>query len=312
MLVLLLAAPRPIALPGGEGGIGFDDLRYDPIAKRVLVPAGRTGNLDLVDPETLAVEAIGGFSKQDSRAGNHGQSVTSADVADGAILAIDRTALEVVTIDPKTKRIATRSKLAAAPDYVRWVAPTREVWVTEPHAEQIEIFSFPELKHVGAIKVPGGPESLVIDVARKRAHTHLWKRSTVVIDLAKRSIVATWPAGCEELRGIALDGEKGWLFVGCEEGKATVLDVGSGKVLSSSETAKGVDIIAYDPKSRRLYAPGEERGDLTILSVSDRGALSLRATVQAAGGAHCVTVDEHSRAFVCDPDHGRILVIDDR
>src|SRR6187200_1920565 len=55
-----------IALPGGEGGIGFDDLRYSPRLRRVLVPAGRTGAVDLVDLATGEVEAIRGFSSKDT------------------------------------------------------------------------------------------------------------------------------------------------------------------------------------------------------------------------------------------------------
>src|SRR5215217_6700250 len=37
----------PVPLPGGGGGIGFDDLNFSPGLHRLLVPAGRSGNLDL-------------------------------------------------------------------------------------------------------------------------------------------------------------------------------------------------------------------------------------------------------------------------
>ena len=52
-----------LPLPDGRGGIGFDDLRYDAASGTLLVPAGRTGNVDLIDPATKAVTPIGGFSK---------------------------------------------------------------------------------------------------------------------------------------------------------------------------------------------------------------------------------------------------------
>src|SRR5262245_8955359 len=57
------AAPAVVALPDGAHGIGFDDLRFDAGLGLVLAPAGGTGNLDLVDPKTGAVTAIGGFSR---------------------------------------------------------------------------------------------------------------------------------------------------------------------------------------------------------------------------------------------------------
>src|SRR5713226_8864573 len=53
----------PIALPGGEGGIGFDDLGFSASLRKVIVPAGRTGTLDLVDPETREVVSIRGLAR---------------------------------------------------------------------------------------------------------------------------------------------------------------------------------------------------------------------------------------------------------
>jgi len=69
--------PTPLALPGGDGGIGFDDMVFAPSLHKVLVPAGRSGNLDLIDPDTKQVTAIGGFSSRTSFGGGHGQGVTS-------------------------------------------------------------------------------------------------------------------------------------------------------------------------------------------------------------------------------------------
>src|SRR5689334_20531447 len=67
-----------IALPGGSGGIGFDDLSYDASLGKVIVPAGATGNLDLIDPANLQVRPIAGFSMQASNpAGGHGDGTTS-------------------------------------------------------------------------------------------------------------------------------------------------------------------------------------------------------------------------------------------
>ena len=56
------SAPTPLPLPDGEGGIGFDDLLFSPCLHQVLVPSGRTGRLNLVDPKTHAIESILGFS----------------------------------------------------------------------------------------------------------------------------------------------------------------------------------------------------------------------------------------------------------
>src|SRR5439155_14313407 len=66
-----------VSLPGGNGGIGFDDLRFSSALGKVLVPAGRTGALDLVDPATLAVSRITGFGETAGYDGGHDVGPTS-------------------------------------------------------------------------------------------------------------------------------------------------------------------------------------------------------------------------------------------
>jgi hypothetical protein len=309
-----LAPPVSLALPGGDGGIGFDDLSFSPALQRVLAPAGRTGRLDLIDPSTRAIESIGGFSADERFGGGHGQGTTSADAGAGLLFATDRSRGEVVVIDPATRRPASATKLTARPDYVRWVDLLREVWVTEPRAKRIERFSFAgrELVLAGAIEVPGGPESLAIDATRGRAYTHTWTDATVVIDLAKRAEVARWKNGCRRSRGIALDEPRGLLFVGCEEGRATVLDVAhDGRLLGNAEAGKGVDIIAYSPQLAHLYVPGGESATLTIFGVGATGRLDVLGRVAVADDAHCVAADDAGHAYVCDPRHGALLVVSD-
>src|SRR5215469_3145333 len=89
--VLALGAEKhtmhPVPLPNGAGGIGFDDMGFAPSLRKVLIPAGRSGNLDLIDPDTLAIDTIGGFSSRNDFGGGHGQGVTSADSGRGLIFA---------------------------------------------------------------------------------------------------------------------------------------------------------------------------------------------------------------------------------
>jgi hypothetical protein len=325
VLVALVAAPavakpdiaKPVALvlPGGDGGIGFDDLTFSASLQRVIAPAGRTGKLDLIDPKTQKVDSIAGFSTDaDKFGGGHGEGTTSADVGAGFIFASDRSRTEVEIVDPKASKIVGSAKLAGGPDYVRWVAPANEVWVTEPGKKQIEFFALDKgkLVHKGAIDIPGGPESLVIDATRGRAYTHTWDDTSVAIDLAKHKEAARWNNGCKASRGIALDERRGFLFVGCDEGKAIALDVShDGKQLGTAATGKGVDIIAYSPALAHLYVPGGDSATLTILGVGPGGKLEVLGSVAAAADSHCVAVDDAGHAYVCDPKRGALLVVTD-
>lgn len=318
--IMLVAAeaivPRPLPLPGGESGIGFDDMGFAPSIHKVLVPAGRSGNLDLIDPDTMQITAIGGFSSRKSFGGGHGQGVTSADEGRGLLFATDRDAKQLVVVDPKTQSAIATAPLASGPDYVRYVSATNEVWVTQPGAARIEVFSLPvsgasKPVHVDFISISGGPESLIIDNKRGRAYTHLWTDTTLAIDLKTRKIAARWKNGCRGSRGIAMDDARGFLLVGCDEGKLNVLDLNTGAQVGSASSGSGVDIIAYNSHLAHAYLPGEESATMAIVGISAKGAATILATVKTAEGAHCATADDRDQVYVCDPAKGRVLIIKD-
>jgi DNA-binding beta-propeller fold protein YncE len=309
-----------IAIPDGERGIGYDDLQYAPELKRILVPAGRTGRLVLIDPATRVLTAIAGFSSAASFGGGHGQGTTSAAElpgTDGRIVATDRGTKSLDLISVKKNAIVGSIKLAAAPDYVRAVSPTDEIWVTEPARKQIEVLRIDAktdagIAHVANIAVPDGPESLVIDPGRGRAYSHTWADQSYAIDLKTRKVVATWRNGCRKSRGIALDGGRGLLFAGCAEGKATVVDLAMGKVLSTADTGTDVDSIGYNASLGHLYVPGGGSADLSILNVGADGKLTLLGKVPTAADAHTAAFDPATRRiFVGAPEHGAVIIVPD-
>lgn len=300
-----------------SGGIGFDDLWFSPELRAVLAPAGGTGCVNLFDSTSILQTSLCGIGPGGSYVGGHGEGTTSADFGAGFVFAIDRSSQSLQVVDPKTKQVVASVPLAGGPDYVRWVSNKREVWVTEPDEEQIEVFVLasdgpPKLSRAGTIAVKGGPESLVIDADHGRAFTHLWRGSTVLIGIADRSVGAAFSNACEGSRGIALDARRGQLFAGCSEGKAVVLDVDhGGKVIGSIDTPSGVDIISVNVALHHLYVPAASDGSVAVLGVGPRGSLAKLGVFEAAKGAHCAVADDHARVWICAPDTGSLMVFDD-
>jgi hypothetical protein len=312
--VAALATLSPQPFPGGSQGIGFDDLGFAPTLRKVMVPGGSTGKLVLIDPDSQRMEIIGGFSARAGYSGGHGEGITSSDASRGLMYVTDRSARLLDIVDPRAKKIIASARLASGPDYVRFVSETNEVWVTEPGAERIEIFSLPDLgtpvpAHSGFIPVPGGPESLVI--AHGRAFTHLWRGTTLALDVRHRKIVGRWSNGCKGSRGVALDEKRGFVFAGCDEGKVSVLDLKSGSLLGEASAGAGVDVIAYNEKLGHVYLPGADSGTIAIVGVSSTGVPTVLKTTDTVEGAHCVTADDRDQVYVCDPVHGKILVFKD-
>src|ERR1700746_392991 len=88
---VLLAEPVPVPIPGGAGGIGFDDLVFSAPLRRFLVPGGRTGSVFLLDPANRQLEAVGALSKAPTWKSGDGQGPTSADARAETLFVADRT-----------------------------------------------------------------------------------------------------------------------------------------------------------------------------------------------------------------------------
>jgi hypothetical protein len=142
--VAALAALTPHPFAGGSRGMGFDDLGFAPTPRKVMVPGGSTGKLALIEPDFQNIEIIAGFSESTGYSGGHGEGITSSDACRGLMYVTDRCTRLLEIVDPQAKKIIARAPLASEPDYVRIVSETNEVWVTEPGAERIGIFSLPE------------------------------------------------------------------------------------------------------------------------------------------------------------------------
>jgi len=301
-----------MAIPGGEGGIGFDDLVFSSELDKVLIPAGHTGKLYLIDPATFEMTSIGGFSSSAVMEKGHEVGISSADEGEGYIFGADHGRHELTVVDLKPGAVVVTADLAGDADYVRYVGGNHEIWATEPHNNQMEVFKFsggdhPTLKAMVLVHVPKGPESLMIDHLRGLAYTNLGPYAAA-IDLTSHVIIAQWPNGCIKSRGDALDEQKGFLFVSCGEGKAVVFDLNHGyKKLSELVTDPGPDVISYNPKLSHLYFTSGKNATLTVIGVSAQGLLTLLGKAPADKRAHCVVSDDQNNIWVCDGPRGQLL-----
>ena len=302
-----------VSLPGGEQGIGFDDIVYAPALHQVIVPAAQTGRVYLIDPATMSHESCAVWQGR----------TTSADAGDGYVFAADRTRSAVNVIDPKLHKVVASATLEMEPDIVRYVPATREVWVTEEHPQkgQVEILAFSDsgkvrLSRAAVVKVAGGggPESLAVDTVRSRVYTNREdQKVTVAIDIASHRIVAEWKSGTEgSSSGLALDETQAWLFVGSGAGGVAALDVAhNGRILGTLKVGKSTDLIGYNPSLRHVYVPDPKEGTLAIIGVSPSGEPRLLGTVATATGSHAAAADNRGQVWVTDPHHGQLLVVKD-
>jgi hypothetical protein len=308
------AGAAPVTLPTGAAGIGFDDLRFSGDLSVILVPAGRTGDLDTVDPSTERVTVQSGFSSSSTYSGDSSFGATSADEGNGIIYVTDRTAKTLSVINPASSSVVATAMLAGSPGYVRYVAATNEVWVTEPLQSQIEIFTLASSPttapvHAAVVSVPNGPESLEIDEDAKTAFTNA-TTATVAISVTGRNVAGTYPNGCKSAKGIAVDATQGWVMSACAEGAVAVLST-QGSMIGTVATIAGSNQIAYDAITERLYVPSATGSALAVVTLSAAGVPALAGSVQTSGSGGCVATAGGGVVFVCAPTQGDLLFVHD-
>jgi hypothetical protein len=311
-----------IPIPGGETGIGFDDLIYSTHLHRMLVPGGWLGTVNLVNPDTLEVISIPGFSAEAAwTEGDDLKGVGTVDEGNGLVFVGDRTTGEVGVVDPAQKKILTKTKTAGYPDMVRYVEATGEVWVGEPFAGQIEVMKGAKDGNPvsdGTIPLPGGPQALLIDQQRGIAMTlHLAKGEVVAIDVKTRQELGIWPTGCGSSHGlVALDEKRGYVFPGClNKARGAVLDLNNGgALLDSFDLGGGESLVAFSSKLNHFYLRGDPGTAVGVLGVSNGGKLSHFSTFAMTfakpdkpAKGHCLAADDLGGIWSCDAYGGTIL-----
>lgn len=303
-----------VQLPDGEAGIGLDDLRFSSTLGQLVVAAGRTGNVVLVDPATLEVAAVGGFTASATFNGGDQQGVESADEGGGLVYAVDRTTFTLSVIDPAQGAVVATTELERTePDYVRFSEARSEVWISNPGTGRVEVLTVAAPGdapvHAAFIDTGSGPEGIALDDERGLAYVHGSQGTVVVMDMAARAVVDVWSTSCASSHGIpVVDGERPFLYVGCANASVVVLDVDDGGAEVGAFTlGGGASIIAYAPLLRHLYLRGDGETDVVTLAVSSDGALRELARDTTTSRGHCMVADDDGGLWVCDRAQGRLL-----
>jgi DNA-binding beta-propeller fold protein YncE len=320
---------NPIPLPGINGTVMLDYIEYDRANRRLWVPTGDTGSVDVIDTTTGHIQRVKGFpvSQIEFRGRLRSVGPSSVAIGQGVVYIGSRADSTICVIDSGTLKLgdciafAPRSAgMAAAPDGLIYVAATRELWATSgappigiPAADRsIKILSAShpaKLSFTGKVPLPGSAEGYAVDNLHGRFYTNLEETGqTVAIDVRKRVVVSTWRS-CDDPSGVAVDSKRGFVFVACSD-HVIVLDTAhDGRVAGAVPTGAGVDNIDYDEGTGLLYAAAAEAAQLTIDKVDDDGKPRLVAVVPTTKGTRTVVAGAKGSAYLIDPLGGHILKV---
>jgi len=311
---------KPIPLAAGKSPIILDHLAYDRSTNRLWVPASNTGAVDVIDCGSDSVSRVSGFPTRDIELEGRKTRMgpTAVCIGEGVVYIGNRGESSLCVIDSKTLArsecvpiLRSSSDSDTGPHGMVYVAATREVWVTTGLGKSIQIFDVSDAHHPklkSKIDLNGPSEGCAIDNQRGRFYTNIDEEgTTVAIDLRTHEIVSKWPIGSTELQGLAIDTQRGFLFVACTDHVVNLDITHDGKLLDSIVTGGSLDDIDYSAEQQSLYAAASDTATLSILEVSNDGRFRLKALVPTAKGARGVAAGSDTRAYLIDPAKGRIL-----
>jgi hypothetical protein len=286
----------PVALVGAPAF--FDDLRFSPQLRKLVAAPDGTGQLFLVDPETMAVKM-----------GDVPSGVGSADASATTVYVADRDGGRIVALDASTLDTLAAGDVYGAPDYVRVAPTTGEVWVTLPR-NRIAILDPRTLAPIGSVDLPSPPEGLTFD-ATGRAYTNMLG-SILVLDVARRAIVGEWRTGCRLPHGFPqVDPVYGLAIGGCGTGGGAAVTTMTGELRAGFEVGSGETVLAYDGARHHLYLRGDPGSTLDILATCPDGELGLLAGVAIPDSGHGAAADDRGHVWIADATTGGLLRVTD-
>ena len=284
----------------------------------IWVPAGNTGNVDVVDVATGKVTPVGGFPTAPAtppRAPQRGRARRPS--ATASVWIGNRADDSVCAVDARTlARGRLPSSLPSMPDGVAYVAATREVWVTTPRDRSITIVDVSGKTERAAgrhqdrrrSRGAGGRPS-----ARPLLHEPGGQGSDAAKSTSKtRKVVATLAGRLRQRRGRA-----GWRSTPgaacCSWPAPTARSRSTWPTAASrwagSRRAAASTTSTTRPGPASCSSPSGRDAKLTTARVAANGALTRVAASPTAAGARCVVAGTDGTGYVADSAGGRLIVV---
>jgi YVTN family beta-propeller protein len=269
----LLQRVGTIALRGASGPL--DHLLVDTTGSRLFVANQSNNTLDVIDlksnklvkqvPGQKEIHGIAYVPDRDRIfVGNGGGTCNALDGRDYSMLgSVPVKDADNVHYDPRTNHVFVAGE------------------------SDLAVIDATSLKLVTTIKLPASPEGFQIATGRPWLYVNVGPPFEVVaIDTDKNAVVARHRLkAAKGIETLALDEANKRIFVGFRgEPRIVVLDLDSGKELTSVGIPEGIDDMFFDAKAGRIYASCGS-GFVAVVSQVDADHYEIAAKVVTIKGA---------------------------
>ncbi len=245
---------KSIPIPGNSS---YDYVSIDSVNRHLFVTHGTV--LDIIDLNTeQLIDSVTGMK------GIHGVAVVN-DINKGFIS--DGKAKSVVVFDLTSfKTVATIPLSKEDADGITYDPFSKKVFVFCGDANAACIIDVNSLKEVATIDLGGAPEFAVPD-GNGLIYNNLEDKNMLnVIDTRLMKVIKAYPLSpCGGPTGLALDLNDNRAFTACRQNKGmSVVDIISGKVITTLPIGAGVDAVKYDAANKLIFCSNGD-GTATII-----------------------------------------------
>lgn len=300
--VNLYAQPSPtlkqiatISLGSVTGRI--DHLAYDSARRHLFVAALGNDTVEVIDTAKGEVlQSLPGFHKPQGMA--YLPDANAIAVANG-----DTGTLELLHAETLQRRWAVH--VADDADNVRYDAQAKRIYVAAVGG----LFAFDPASGnlLGRIAIEGHPESFQLETSGTRVYANLpglVSSQIVGGDRGTMTTDARSAPGCGGNYPMALDEATSRLFVGCRRpARLALVDVRTGKAVSSVEIVGDTDDLFYDAERRRVYVIGGD-GFVDVLERQGDALRRVDRVATRAGARTGLWVPAIGQLFVAVPARG--------
>ncbi|MBS1568962.1 MAG: YncE family protein [Bacteroidetes bacterium] len=198
----------------------------------------------------------------------------------------------VIVFDLASYKVLAHVKVnGASPDAIIHDPFSHDVVVFNGHSSNATVIDAGTNAVVTDIALPGKPELAVSD-GQGHVYVNLEDKSMVcAINASSWKVEHTWSlAPGEGPSGLALDNATHRLFANCDNKLMVVMDAQSGEVVTTLPIGDHVDGAAFDPGTKRAFAPNGE-GTLTVVQEDGADRFHVLATVPTQPGARTIAID---------------------
>jgi DNA-binding beta-propeller fold protein YncE len=286
----------------------------------MVMPASVQGRFDHlgIDPRDgrlfVAAESAHQVLVFDLKSGKYLRSIDGIQIPHAIFVREDRNRIYVTDGGPGALKVYdgdTYALLKTIPlkvdaDSIGYDPATHFLYIDNGGGDAHEAFSMLSVvdttrdEKVADMKIEGDTlEAMAIEKSGDKMYVNNPAKNQVdVLNRKDRSIIASWPVTMGKRNvAMALDEAGRRLFVASRSGAISVFDTGTGKEFTSLPIGKGVDDPAFDPASKRLYAPCGGDGLIYVYEQRGKDHYTLIGKVPSGSNGKNALLDKLRRRY---------------